>query len=341
MSKQTLIQIRKKNGLSSIKTSSGTITPRLFSQDVKKETEDGQLQGNYTQPTFPNTRQAITPTRNNTTGEWYWGGTLADLTEVIDKAKLREHLGKDRGHDKWGEHIVPGDVERRISDPNDSFFNHPLLWKTVFLEGGKANLDIENNMVHRAIYFCSLANPKFANRLSDANNKYIAAGWQYEILESDIETKKKADEVDKEIRAIELLAGMKNDEERIRSISLVMNLPGYNDAMSMAAAFILLKDSAAQNLKQASRFGQGKTYQDRFIELAETSIEELRLIQKVFSGLKRGRIRKDGRGGYQMNGESLEGVRDERGLVNFFANPDNQDFYIDLIRYLDELKQRT
>lgn len=336
MSARRMIQIRKRGGISSIKTKTGKITPRLFKQEVKDPNSDGELIGDYKQPTFMGTRQPITPVQDDVTGDWLWGGTDQDLIDCIKGAQLRKYEGKDRGYPKYGDIIEPGDVERRLKDPNDPFFRHPDLWNTVVLEGGKFNLDIDKNFIHRTIYFCSLGNDDFANRLNDTGNKYVTAGFRYEIVEADVETKKKADEIDKEIRAIELLAGMKNDEERIRMICNIMRVPGYRDNTTVAAAFIMLRDIAS-NTDTAARFGSNRTYQDRFIELAEMQIDELRIHSIVFNGLNKGRIRKNGKGGYLMDGRTLEGVKSEPQLVEYFRSPDNQEDFIDLREFLNKV----
>lgn len=345
MKSRRLIQIRKRNGLSSITTKSGKITPRLFKQEAKDYDSDGELVGEYPQPTFPGARQFITPMKKNNSGEWYWGGTIEDLTRIIQKAKLREFLGKDRGFPKYGQLIEPGDVEARLSDDQDPFFTHPELWKSVMLEGGRANLDIDNNPIHEAIYLCSIDNPIFKSNLSDAKNKYVRAGWVYEIVEADIETKKKADDIDKEIQATLFLANMKNDEEKMRTIAKIMGIPGYSDSLSPAALFVLLKDAAVSNTKTATKFGSQTTWQDKFIELADPEITPtsvLEVMGQVEDGLSMRRITPNGRGGYQMNGEDLEGVRNKTQLIDFFRNTDNQEFYIQLLKYLEDVeKQRA
>lgn len=336
-----IVQIRKRNGLSSITTKKGRITPMLFKQKVVDRNTDGEMVGEYTQPTFPGTIQYVVPYIKEE-GGWYWGGTEEKLIEIIQKAKLRKHLGKFRGYDKYGDVIEPGDVNRRLSDPQDEFFTHPQVRTAARLEGGRVNLDLESNPLHEFIYYCSVGNPEmFKSKKSDTNNKFYAAGWVYEIIESDIETQKRADEADKEMEAISELADMKNDDDKMRVIAKVLGIPGYSDTLSTSALFVLLKDSAAQNTAKALKFGSNTTYQDKFIELAKTDTGILEVMGKIEDGIKLRRITPDGRGGFQMNGEELSGVRNKTQLIDFFRNIDNQQYYTDLIKFLEDVKQRT
>lgn len=340
MNSKRIVQIRKRNGLSSITTKKGKITPMLFTQKVKDPNSDGDLVGDYTQPTFPGTIQYVVPFQKEE-GGWYWGSTEEKLVDIITRAKLRKHLGKFRGFDKYGDIIEPGDVQRRLNDPLDDIFNHPKVKTAVRLEGGRANLDLDNNPVHELIYYSCLDNPRFKSKNSDTGNKFYAAGWEYEIIESDLETKKRADEADKEMEATLLLADMRNDHEQMDIIAKIMGIPGYHDGLSTASLFVLLKDNAAQNVMKANKFGSNVTFQDKFMELAKTDIGVLEVMAKIEDAYKMRRITPDGRGGFMMNGEELPGVRNRTQLVDFFRNPDNQHYYTDLIKYLESVKQRT
>lgn len=337
---QKLVSIRKRGGLQGIKTSTGTLRPRLFTQKVKDENSDGDLVGDYKDPTFPGAAQFYTPSWDSHKGRWSWGGDEASLTDLIERCRLKEYLGKDRGFPKYGDYIKPEKVAHRLVDMNDSFFRHPTLWTTIKFEGGRFNFDL-NNPIHKALYIMAKGDRYVADKAKKEGrvSKYTKADWKYELVESDVEIIRKVEEAEKDINAIEVFVAIKNDTEKLHKIALIMQLPGYKSTMPDHAVMLLVKDLGAENNAANPKFG-GMTNQDKFLELAQMDDTTLEVQAKIITGLRRGRIRRDGLKGYTMNGKQLHGVRNESMLIDYFLNDDNVEDFIDLVNWLEAFENR-
>jgi len=317
----------------------GRITPRLFKQEVKDPSKDGELVGDYKDPTFPDTNQYYTPSWDAIKHQWSWGADEKTLTEIISRCRLKQYLGKERNFAKYGDYIEPGNVASRLKDILDPFFTHPTLWKTARFEGGRVNFDL-NNPIHTTVYHIARGDRR-VNEKSNSGvvSKYTKGGWIYDLVESDVEVRRKVEEAEKDIDAIEVLITIRHDIEKLHKIALIMGLPGYTANLSDQALFLLVKDSAAENNAKHSKF-DGKTYQEVFVELAKSEDFVLDIMHKIMLGLRRGRIRQDGRKGYIMNGKSLTGVRNEAMLIDYFMNDDNVEDYLDLTNFLEAFEKR-
>jgi len=333
-----IVQLRRKKGLGNIVHSKNgdVLNIRLYSQEIKDRDKEGELIGDYKGTTFPGAKEGMSPSWIKAQNKWAWGGTVAELGELIGKMRLRY----PKGHDKEGQHIKPGTEEElrdRLGYMQDEVFTHPDLYGKYFMIDGKFNFNTASP-IEKFLMLCKKGDRNYVqDRGGDkSENKYIAAGAKYELVSPKAQQKKRKEEVQEEVRAITLLAALQGDEKRIRAVATVLNLPGYSEDTDVDGIFIMLKDTVVSNLDTARKYG-GKTNQRRFIEVAEMTNEELDRNSNVVQAIKLGIVRK--RDGYILvNGAKVDKIYDELGILNYFANPSNQEAYIDLLDALDNKK---
>ena len=220
----------------------------------------------------------------------------------------------------------------RLGDIADPVFANPALYGKYYMENARVSLDLSDPR-QEFLYRCYKGDSQTDDKSSDeAVSKYIAAGTKYEIVSPRKENVKAKQSADKEIEAIKLLAAMDSNEQKLRAIAVIMALPQYAPSTDVSGIFLLLKDTAAQNIMFSPKYG--KSYQDRFIELAQLSDDDLNINFQVASAKNKGFLRKR-QGFYLFNGEKIDGIDSDLQLVNFFRNPKNQEEYMKLINLLD------
>ena len=331
MTGSQIVQIRKKGGLQKIlKNKNGsTINPMLFKSSSRNPNEEGIPEGDYRGKTILDTRHFISPTWFDIKNQWSWSGTSEDLTRLIKGMKLRY----PKTDPKEGQLIEPGNVLDRLVNQKDDVFNHPDLYGKFFMENGRISLNLSDPKQEFLLMCYKGDYSKTEDKSSDKPiSKYVSAGTKYEIVSPKKEHIRAKKDADKEIKAITLLAAMNNDDSRMRSIAKIMSLPQYSDATDISGIFVLLKDVAAQNPKMSSKYN--KSYQDRFIELAEMSDEDLNINAQVMDAKSRGFLRRR-QGFYLFNGNRIEGIDTDARLVNYFRNPENQEKYLELLDLLN------
>lgn len=220
-----ITQIRRKGGLDKIKVNSHgtTLSPKLFNQTERKPGEDGQLEGDYRGRTFFNTKQFISPHWDDTKSQWCWGSNKEKLAELITKMKLRY----PKGHPQAGSIIEVGNLDSRLGHHSDPIFTHSSLYGRYYMENGRVSLN-DSDPAQEFLYYCYKGN-KFdvEDKSSDEIvSKFVRAGTKFEIISPRKENLRKKTDASKEVRAITLLASMDGDEERMRAIAEVMDLPG-------------------------------------------------------------------------------------------------------------------
>lgn len=336
MSEGRIIQIRKKGGLEKIaKTRNGvTLQPLMYNTKTRSKREEGQLEGEYKGKTIIDTKHFLAPIWNDIKKQWSWGGTPQDLARLIAAMKLRY----PKGHKNEGV-LIPNDAEtdiNRLSNRYDDIFTHPDFYGKYFMDNGRIGLDTSDPK-QEFMYLCYKGDTHVDDLSSDKkSNRYLSADVKYEIVSPKKEMKKKKENVSREVKAIKLLAGMEGDEDRMRSIATIMSLPGYSKSADPDGLFILLKDQAAQNEQESAKFGK-RTYQERFIELAEMTDGELKVIKDIMLAKNMGIIvsRQDH---VLFNGEPIQGLSSDLQIINYFSSPQNQDKYIEMLDLLSASK---
>ena len=332
MDKGRIVQLRKKGGINSIevdKHGRKLSNIALYHQDIKDREGEGEPMGEYRGKSLLDAKHFISPMWSDLKKQWSWGGTPEDLARIIVKMKLR--YPKD--HPKEKKVIEPGNrVEDRLTDRSDDVFNHPSLYARFYMENNRISLNL-NDPLQEFLYFCYKGDHSVLDHGDGGvKNKYIAGSAKYELVSTKRQNQQKKIDASREIKAVTLLAALDGDEEKIRAICEVMELPGYGRNTDVTGAWLLVKEMGAQNTTMSSKYG--KTYQDKFIELAEMSDEELRVVHQIMSAKARGHIRK--RDGYVLfDGDRIDGLRSDSSIINYFRSPENQDRYIKLVELLE------
>lgn len=333
MSEVRIVQIRKKGGLDSIvkeKNSKSKITPMLYHSKSRNPKEDGDLEGEYKGKTILDTKHFISPYWSDLKKRWSFHGSGQKLSELIDKMKLRY----PQNHNQAGQIIKASENDaERLTNRFDDVFTHPDMYGKYFMQNGRVSLNLSDPR-QEFLYLCFKGDPSVDDKASDEPvNKFIQAGSKYELVSPKKENQTKKRDTSRKVRAYGLLGAMENDEERMRAICTIMSLPQYSKSTDVSGLYVLLGDMAVENETFVAKFN--KTYQDRFIELAEMNDEDLNLNGKVFEARNRGLLRKR-KGHYLLNGEKIDGVDDDIQLVKYFQNPKNQEHYLKLLDLLED-----
>lgn len=342
MAEQKIVQIRKKGGLDriAIKKNGQKIQPMLFKSKTKSQKEEGELQGQYKGKTILDTRHFLAPMWDDMTNQWSWGGTHQDLSRLIKAMKLRY----PKGNKMEGQIISNQENDAdRLTNRNDEVFTHPDFYGKYFMESGRVGLDIGGgNPKQEFMFLCYKGNSQTEDKSSDKLiNSFIAAGTRYEIVSPNKETKMKKDSSDKEFQARMLLKAMDGDDPKMRAIATIMSIPGYSPRTEPDGLYLLLEELAAKNTEASKKFG-GRTYQDRFIELASLPDGDLKVVKEVIDAKSFGILRAR-TGHYLFNGEVLDHIDNDIQLISFFKDGKNQDRYLellDLLKNAEDLKKK-
>lgn len=329
-----IVQLRKKGGLRRILYSANgsPISPKEYLQDVKDRNKEGKLVGDYKGDALPGTRHGIAPMWNKNKNAWAWGSDSDKLSELIGKIKLRY----PKGHKEEGNFLIAGNVADRLTYFYDDFFRHPIFYGQIFMENGRVAFDL-SNPVHEFLFNCYKGYAKTEDssdptKISSAK----AAGMQYELVSPNHEVKLEKKEALAQVDAIVQLSNLVGDEDRMRAITEIMGLPGYDDNTTADGVFLLLKQQAVEQNDPVSRFS-GKTARARFMELASMENESLDSCRNVVIAKNLGilRIYKDH---FKLNGREISGNYDETKLISYFLKPESNKDYSELLNTLDTYK---
>lgn len=332
MQREKIVQIRKKGGLEGITVNKNgsKLSPKLFMQGTKDRNSDGTIDGDYKGKSILDTKHFLAPYWNDMKSQWAWGGTTEDLVRLIEKMKLR-HPKNTPGE---GTLIVAGKSPvDRLGNRHDDVFLHPELYGKYYMENGRASLALKDPK-QEFLHLCYKGNDDVEDTSGDAPmSKYRKAGTRYQIVSPKQDRIKDKKSADKEVEAMVLLGAMNNDENRLRAVASIMQLPGYAPSTDLNGTFLVLMDLAVKNDKMAAKFR--KSYRERFLELAKMTDEELNTCSQVIDAKSRGFIRKRGSEGYLFNGERLTGIQEEVDLIKHFTDPNNQEDYLKLLDLLE------
>lgn len=332
MSEQRIVQLRKKGGLDAITVSKngGKVTPKLFRSKDRNPNNEGTYEGDYKGKSMLDAKHFLSPMWNDMKRGWSWAGTPEDLARLVKAMQLRY----PKGHKLEGEIIknIPEGEAQRLTNRLDEVFTHPDLYGRYFMESSRIGLDLADPR-QEFMYLCYKGDTFVDDKSSDKKvNNVLTAAARYEIISPRKESKKKKDTSSKRNKALSLLDGMDGDELKMRSIAVIMSLPGYSPKTELEGVYLLLQDQAAENVQMSSRFD--KTFQDRFIELASMTDEELKVTKDIIDAKNAG-ILASRPGHYLFNGERIDGYDSELQIIAYFKNPVNQDRYLQLLDLLN------
>jgi hypothetical protein len=317
-----VVVLKKINKLENLR-----VQPTLYNQDTYNPEEQGQIEGQYKGNTLLGSKRNVSPTYDSIKQQWAFSGTITDLMDIQKELKLRDPSGQ----------LIKIEEDSLVNQ-HDSFWGHTSLYTRKIMEEGSTALNPTNPldrlliMVHKG--------SSFVKNATENQSSYVLADSNLELISPRAEIEKEAKSVDKLMESITLLAAM--GVEKMSAIAYLMELPGHEFGSKDEAKLKGLLSAAATNLSNNHKLGRGITYQDRFIELAKSTNEELNIMQKVFEAKLRGAITPNVKTGYTFKGERLDdgNVRDDRALMRFYLSAKNYEKYNELTNYLadsDEL----
>lgn len=331
MNKQDkIVQLRKSKGLTDLLRKANGTTPQLYHSSSRDRREEGTPQGEYRGQQLLDTKQFLSPKWDITKSKFAWGGTEQQLAEIVEELKLEY----EEGHPNYGQIIKPQDV--KIGNFKDPFFRHSTFKNRYYLEEGRSSLNLEDP-IQRFLWLCYLGDPSVHNKSQGRISKYKMAGMKMEAVMPKYEHMDQAQKAEKKVRAMELLAQMKENEDRMHAIASAMGIPSYHPDVDRNKLFvILMEEGALQESETSKRYG-GKTGQSRFIELAEMDDADINVLSMVMQGIRKALIRRTS-DGYLFQGDTLKGLQNEFQLGKYFLEPENQAALITLRDALADLK---
>lgn len=322
--KEQIVQIRKKKGLQSIKSvGGGNLQPMVYHQENKNTETDGSPTGNYKSVGLPSTKQGICPHWNELSKQWAWGGTIEDLERLITRLKLKYR----KGHPKEGQIISSEHAADRLYDFGDEVFTHPDFYGKKYMESGKISLNSEDPL-DKFLYFC-YAGSSFVDDKSKSQSKYLKAGMKYELVIPKEQELERSDEVTNKIEAIKLVSDVCKDEDRMRHICAIMQLPGYDMKTTTYKAMEVMLYDAANSEEIVARYDNRKK-RVRFVELGTMPSEDIYRLYNIFLA-KKNNFLSYRKTGYQAQGVELTGVMNDRDLIDYYSNPVNEEAYQQLL----------
>lgn len=333
MSLKGTVILKKRGGLSQIagKTRSGLKEYRQ--QRIDRET-DGVYVGDYTAPSLPGSKHYLAPLWEDMKDQWAWKGTEEDLAVIVKKLALREktHTGKYDGNKI---------DSANLTDKDDKFFTHDSFYLTKYLSNGRIMLNISKNTLDE-FFYRNYAGSYTTHDASDPKNEVFSAAAKYEIINPRQVTEKKANVAKESVNAIIKLSELSKDNDKMNLIAEIMDVP--TDLTDPNKVFVDLKDHAAENSQKIARF-DNKRACDKFMELCETKKEDLNIMAQIIRAKKlrlltnRGTFTQFNVSKGSILNSRLEGISTDTKLIHFFRQVDNQEYYIELVKLLEELKK--
>lgn len=322
-----VVFIRKINKLAKLtRGNNGLQKPKFFGQenyDPDSESAD-DVQLEYKSQGLVGVVRNLTPQWDKLNQKWAWEGTFQDLVRIAKRMRLRD---KDQSI------ILPED-EYCFTNREDVFFNHLDLWYDkdgLSITDGSIALRTVNakEEFYARTY---MGNPMHQNSMKE-QPKGILSGSELEVWSPKTEIKTKKRKIDKQHKAITLLATMSIDKRRL--IAQIMRPSGFDPMTEdIDLLYTELATGAAENTATATKFG-GKTWQEYFIELGEMKDATLYITARIMHGKHQGILIKKS-GMYTFQTKKLDGVTNDIQLVEYFSNTDRVDEYNKLDELLDD-----
>ncbi len=315
MDKQVIIQV--KNNKANFKKFNPTLYS-LKAQGLDTRNEDNyDGQGAFKLDAFLGTSRPLTPTFNLTTNRWGFFGDTTTLKELVSKCKLRHEHG-----DKKGKVIEPEEVD--VTNRYDSFFDHSDM--VIRLENGKAKLDLADPK-HMFLYLCLTDDPDITNPKSNPN-PFMTGHQKFEMIDINAEKAKESVGIDDTIEAYVLFKNIKNNTERLITVSRALDiLKDDSKPEDPSALWLEIKNRFVENT--ALYPNSTKTYQQVFLETASKDTESLNRMHLVNFGIYKSIIRPRTIDGFWTmktktgDNKDLMGVKSKLDAYAYFQNPDN------------------
>ncbi len=325
-----IITLEKKGGLNKLRSvgkSASPLSPRLYTQKVKDPNAEGDFAGDYRGKTLPDSRHFLSPYWDH--NHWTWGSTPEKFNELFLKLELTYW----KGHIKEGQPIPHKDFNQRVKTRLDDVFMHPIFYGALHMENGHINLNTDDPIKEFLAYCYKGFNSRVEDKSSGNTNKYITAGTTYLLKTSKFENKSKIEDLDKNLDAAVSLKNLKADEDRLRAICEIMEIPGYNINTSAEGAYLLLGD-AYNNISKLKKYDQ-RSPQERLLELVSEKSENLDLIRNILLAKNKGFIRLIKNKGMMVDGELIAGDFNQKKMIDFMLDPRNQHLYSKLIQFVE------
>ena len=315
MEKQVIIQV--KNNKENFKA----FNPNLYS--LKREGLDTKNEDNYESKgafkldAFLGTLRQISPKFNLSKRKWGFAGEIVTLKELVADCKMRHSWGNRKG-----QIIEPNEVD--ITNPDDPFFDHPDF--QIRLENGKAKLDL-NDPKQKFLYLCFSDDPQITNHKSNTNT-LVTQHQKFEIIDIHEEKAKVAVGLDDKLEAYSLFKNVKNNSDRLISVSRALGLiKDDSKPEDQSALWIEIEKRFVENIGLYPN--STKTYQQVWIETASKTTEELNRMWLIHFGIYKSVIRSVYTTGFwTMKTKSgdvkeLVGVKSFLDAVKYFSDKKN------------------
>ena len=307
-----------------IKKSGSFIKYGRYSQKEMDREREGHYEGKWPHPGLPKSKRPLSPEFCPIRKKYPWHGSDNELNELIDKMKLR-YPKNYRIEAKRGELIeAKGDQSHRLTDYDDPVFNNPTVRSFVLTEGvGILNL---SNPLHKFIYLCK------KDELTTSTDENQRTGSLIEFSNLKSRNRKKGKTVKKDLKASSLLFALSENEEKLRKIAHVMQLPGVKAKSDVNIVLGIFQDIVVNNVEKTASEYSNKNYRDLFIYFAELKEDDLDIHYKISKALKTKKLTRRATGFNYFHDESTPPVEipvlTRMSLFDYIISPDNTEFYI-------------
>jgi hypothetical protein len=329
-----IVSVSALRGISDIKTSSGKVAPKLYSQATKNRQAEGNYEGDFDNQPFFGTKQFISPEWDNLRKEWYWQGDQTTFTRLVKAMDLRY----PKNHYNAGAPIEVEDLNTHLNRRNDPVFQNPKVLSKFFLKGGRGVLRVENDPLHEFLYRCMREDRRFIDETSEdasgRENPNAIAGARYKLTAAKRKNLRKRTSVDKRLKAATALGKMVNNEPRLRAICTLTKVPGYSSRTDLNGMVVFLDEQITNHSTRSIQRQGNASFIDVFLLYADMPNDRLKFEYDVQMAIDRGIIRMFP-GGFSLQGETINGPDNFKQLVQYFTDEAHQDNYIKLVNYLN------
>lgn len=329
-----VVSVSRIGGLSDIVTGNTKLRPQRVMVD-----KDGNetSAGDYLEPTFPNSKEYLTPEFSTITKKWSFSGDVSTLRLIVRQLGLRY----PNSHPKAGALIeVEDNINLHLGNMNDPIFTHADFYPGFLVRGGRGHLAVDSDVKHLFYYHCFKGRRDFVDETEETVNSRLTpsrAGASYKMTAPRRKNLHTRTKIDKKIEAQTQLGRISTNAERLRAICVLANIPGYSTASNLDGMVVLL-DSWLDNDGHKKTQGSVTNY-ELFTLFCKMPNDELKFEYDVRMGIKKGIIRM-GKNSFYFQGETVEGPNTFPEVVLWFKQEGNIDKFIELSTLLDSFDMK-